>query len=132
MPMFDDPKKELRRLQAELLAEEEPADDLDDIGELLEGYEEEGYEDCFEEDYEEEYGQFQRPSEYRNFANGYGQAMTEALMAEEADADRVLYRDDYRKAKRKRRKGVRGLIVLAILEMAAIVLLVGWWLMWRR
>ena len=40
--MFDDPRKELQRMQQELLAaEEEEWDDLSDIQDLLDDYEEE-------------------------------------------------------------------------------------------
>ena len=51
MAIFDDPKKELQRLQQQLLADEE--ENLDD---LVEEYEED-YEEFFEEDYEDEYEQ---------------------------------------------------------------------------
>ena len=64
MAIFDDPKKELQRLQQQLLAEDE-----EELDELMEEYGEEDYEDFFEEDYEEEYEQ----EDYlRNFTGGYG------------------------------------------------------------
>jgi len=64
MPVFDDPRKELQRLQQELLAEEE-----EDLEDLMEEYAEEDYESFFQEDYEDEYTQ--EPF-YRNFSNRYG------------------------------------------------------------
>ena len=62
MAIFDDPKKELQRLQQRLLAEE--AEEMED---LMDEYNEEDYEDFFEEEYEEEYEQ----EDYlRNFTSG--------------------------------------------------------------
>ena len=84
--MFDDPKKELQRLQDELLAEE----DLE-IGEYEEDLTED-YEDFFGEDFAGE--DAQEPA-YRNYANGYGEYEEEE---EYLDDDAVFYREDYRQA----------------------------------
>ena len=52
MPMFDNPNKELQRLQAQLLSEEE-----EELDELMDAYNQEDYQELFEEDYEEECSQ---------------------------------------------------------------------------
>ena len=55
MPVFDNPRRELQRLQEELLAQEEELEALEDLEE----------EDFFEGEYEE-------PPLIRNYANRYG------------------------------------------------------------
>ena len=42
----------------------------------------------------------------------------------------VLYRRDYRKAKRKKRRKKMALLILAILELAAIAALILWFTSW--
>ena len=123
MALFDDPKKELERLANQLRQEEEEAR-LDD---LLEEYLEE----------EEEYEEYEEPSEepqYRNFANDYGRAMTEALWEEEQDSDRVIYRDDYeesrRKKKKKKKMGFGEALLLILLDIALVAFLYWGWVNW--
>ena len=118
MPMFDDPKKELRRLENELLAEEETDwldDDLSDLDDLLKDYEEEQ-----EEEVQEEYDRVDSLKD-----------MSDILLEEEADSDRTFYREDYKNA-RKKKKGIAGLVVVACLETAAIVGLLAWWYLCLR
>ena len=114
MAVFDDPNRELDRLQRQLLAEEE--ENLEDI---LEEYGEEDYDTLFEEDYEEE----TREPLYRNHANGYGADIRnfangyrgEALIDEEDD--RHFDYDDY--VRGKKRSGVgRFLLILLLLGIA--------------
>lgn len=124
MPMFDDPNRELNRLQRQLLEEEE-------LDELMEEYGEEDYESLFQEDYEEE----TREPFYRNYSNGYGADIRnfangyrgEALMDEEEDS--VYYKEDYLRDKRKRRRPLKALLVLGILGLlaAAAGRVVGLW-----
>lgn len=145
--MFDDPKKELKRLQAELLAAEEEEyveDDLSDIEDLLEEYtsEDDGIDAMFEGNYEDEYDQpLYRNyangygSQVRNYANGYGRgaARHEPEEPEFDDEDSVLYKDDYlvsRKKKPKKEKGTRGLVFLACLETLGIVAILIRWILW--
>lgn len=85
MAMFDDPGKNLRQMQEELLSEEF---------------------DEFEDEYE--------PPDY-------GRTVYEE---EEYDADAAIYVEEPKK------KGIGGLLLLAILEVAAILAIVGWWLQW--
>ena len=108
--MFDDPKEELRRLAERLLEEEEPespGDWLEDAHRLL-------GDDPYEE--EEEEPDWQEPA-VRNFANGYGWG-------------RPVYSDvpeEY--SDEPREKGVRGLVILACLELLGIGALVAYWLL---
>ena len=132
--MFDDPKKELRRLEEELLAAEEESWltdddlDLDDIQALLDGdQEDEDYSDLFEE--------VEEMPRYRNYSNNYGRRSAAMRFDDEEelddpDEDEVLYKEDYKKAKKAKKKENRGLIFLAILETAAILAISAWWVLW--
>ena len=129
MALFDDPKKELERLANQLRREEEEAQ----LEELVEEYlEEADIEDCFEEEYEEEYEAY--APQYKNFANDYGRAMTEALWEEEKDSDRVIYRDDYeesrRKKKKKKKMGIGEALLLILVDIALIGFLYWGWQNW--
>lgn len=126
MPMFDDPRKELNRLQAELLAQEEEEypeenrvsgdfdEELDDILALI-------------REEKEEYPR-QEPI-YRNYANNYGRRMPDVPTDEDGEEDHALYADEYepRKKKKKKEKGIRGLVFLAILETLGILAIAAWW-----
>ena len=127
MALFDDPKKELERLADQLRREEEEAQ----LDELVEEYLEE------EEDYEEydEYEEYEQEEPvYRNFANDYGRAMTEALWEEEQDSDRVIYRDDYRETRKKKKKKKKmsfgEAIFLILLDVALVAFLYWGWQNW--
>ena len=127
MALFDDPKKELRRLEEQLLAEEEAYQE-ETLEELLEEYTEDSeLEDLFEESYEPEPEAY--APQYKNFANDYGRAMTEALWEEEQDADRVVYSDEYEAPKKKKKKGIGEVIFLILLDIVLIGIL--WW-GWQR
>ena len=140
----------LWRLEQELIAaeEEELEEEESDLEKYLEEEisEEEDYEDCFESEYEEEYDQ--EPF-YRNHANGYGETVKNYAnrygrgsprrfddddFFDEGDFEDgdVLYRKDYKKAKRKKRRQNFGLLVLAILELAGIAAIILWWLSWTQ
>ena len=140
--------EELWRLQQELLAvEEEDTCEEDDLDlDALEEYlsDEEDYEEFFDSDYEEEYDQ--EPF-YRNHANNYGETIknhanrygrgSQKQFDDDVDFDDsefedgdVLYQYDYKKAKKKKRKQKVGLLILAILEIAAIGAILWWWASW--
>ena len=131
MPMFDDPKKHLRRMQEELLAaeEEEEYDDLSDIDALLEEYLEEA-----------DYGEYSEEAEedlpaFRNYSNNYGRAHTARFVDTEdyddLDEDAMLSREDYRAGKKKARKeSNRGLLIIICIELIAIACVLGWWASW--
>ena len=72
--MFDDPRKELRRLEEQLLAEEDPGPDVPEDALWLDDELEEARRLLGDEmpDDEEEEDEDPEPMVYRNFANGYG------------------------------------------------------------
>lgn len=126
--MFDDPRKELQRMQQELLAaEEEEWDDLSDIQDLLDDYEEEDSIEALLA----EFGTEETP--VRNYANSYGGRSARPVFDyqetdDELDDDAVLYREDARKKKgKKKEKGVGGLVFLAVLETIGILAIAAWW-----
>ena len=120
--MFDDPKKELRRLQEELLAEEaqeeeqwyeedlyDPEEDMDDdladIRALLE-----------DDTADDEELSHRNSGRSRTFSNGYRDYSQELL--EEEDPSAFFAEDSGGYHKKPREKGIRGLVILA------------WWLIW--
>ena len=143
--MFDDPRKELWRLQEQLLAEEEAAEeeyeeeyeedsddlDLDAIDELLseEADEEEEEQELFYRNHANGYG-----SQVRNYANRYGRGSPKEFDyledEDELSDEEYLFRDDYRKAKRKKKN--IGWVIIALLEVIAIGAIGLWWLSWMR
>ena len=139
MAIFDDPKKELQRLQQQLLAEEE-----EELEELMEEYSEEDYEEFFEEDYEQEYDQ----EDYlRSFSGGYRQPRSkreasifheieDAFDYEEDDEDEPFAvfvsekRGLFGKRKvidPKKKRDNRGFKILILLEIIAILCVAIWW-----
>ena len=98
--MFKDTQKELQRLEAELMAQEdqEQADDLLDD------------EDDFGED---------MPENYRNFSNRY-----KAYNADRTDWDPG---DMAQELDRKRRPGIWVLCAIILGLIAGIFLLLAWW-----
>ena len=134
MAIFDDPKKELQRLQQQLLDEEEE--------ELVEEYEED-YEDFFGEEYEDEYDQ----EDYlRNFTSGSGQSRDKrerSIFDEIEDAFDEVEEDDeepyavYVEEKRNifgKRKVItekkddnRKLKIMILLEIIALLCVAIWW-----
>ena len=115
MPMFDDPREELKRLEEQLLAEEE-YDELEGIEELLDDYEEEDFSSCFQEEQEDD-------KAYRRPEGDYTHTMSEILLEEE---------EDDQPAPQKKKKGIAGLAILCVLEAAAIVGLLAWWYLCLR
>ena len=132
--MFHRREDRLRRLNEELLAEEEDCEEYEDeeldLEELEEILDDADLEDCFEEEEEED------ESLYRNFNTRYrrGSQKTfdEDMEYGDFDEDEVLYRSDYKKAKRKARRKNFGLTLLLILELMAILAVALWWLSWIR
>ena len=116
MAMFDDPKKELRRLEEQLRAEEDFDDELAGIESLLKDYEEEDFSGCFQEAEEEDVA-YRRP-------DAYTRNMSETLLEEEEEIDAPK--------KPKKEKGIVGLAIVCFLEAAAIVGLLAWWYLCLR
>ena len=154
--MFDDPSRELRRLEEELLAEEEEEEEFeqseeDEYGEYDEFFDEEdlnnalygsdqGWVDNLDELLSEE-------PEVRNHANGYGTRMQEpqkkvsqASKKKEKKAKKapVYEEEEYEQLDENaavfdedyKDKGIGGLVFLAILEIIGILAVVLWWIQW--
>ena len=129
MAMFDDPNKELNRLQDELLAAEKE-DDLAGLDDLLKDYEPTDMDDFFQEKPKQEKPKAEvvvkRPAAEKEAA----EEMSEMLLDEEED-----FEDDEEETqteKPKKEKGVGGLIALCVAETVAIVGLLAWWLLCLR
>ena len=129
--MFRRSEKELLALERELLAVE------------AEEYDEEECEDeVYDEEYDEEYDDedcFDSDDEEENFcrshASRYGRGSPKKFDDDDFfdqgfDDGDVLFRKDYKKAKRKKRRRTFGLLLLAILELAAIGALLLWFMSW--
>ena len=112
--MFDNPKKELRELEDQLLA----AEMNHKIAELNKEEFEELYDGILEE-FGPALEQNGSPSDppIRNFANGYGKGAPAAA----APAHQPV------EAPPVRRKGVRGLLIAICLELLAIAGLTAYW-----
>ena len=140
MPMFDDPKKELRRLQQELLAEEENETEYP------------GEEDWLEQEIAEAkaLSGYEEPEQVRNFANGYGARQEMPQFQRPAQPQQRTYmsgystyreaRPDYRAHDRgfrdqviqedfEEEKGLGGLVALACLLTAGIVAVAVYWVL---
>ena len=137
--MFHNRDKRLQDLNDELLAEE------DWLEEEEAEYEEEFDEDLLTEEYDfEEDAQvdfceedeLEEPPVYRNHANRYGRGSPKVFDFDEYEEEEdlededFLYRDDYKKAKKKQKRGNLGLKILAILELIAIAAIAIWWMSW--
>ena len=117
MPMFDDPKKELNRLQRELLEEEE-------------AYEEEyrSEEDWLDDEIAEAKAMLgmdeeeEEPEIYRNYANGYGRQQPRP-------APRQEYVDvaDEEEEELPPLDDTRGQRILTFLLVAGILAVAGYW-----
>ena len=107
--LFDDPKKELKLLEQQLLAAEmaPPEEDID-------GFSDEIYEEFSDEfSFEEE-----------NELPLYGRAAGFDAEVEEEE----YYMDESRYAAPPKKKGFRGLVIFALLQAIVIIALVTWWL----
>ena len=116
--------EDLWQLQQELIAVEE--DEEDEI------YDEEDYEEDWEDDEEEETEEFGLTDYVNSYKRGKPKKFTDKTFFERDiyDDDDVLYRKDYKKAKRKKRRKALGLMILAILELVAIGAAILWFMSW--
>ena len=129
--MFDNPKKELERLEEQLLAAEaeEPEEDFESLYDDI--YEEFGTEEPYEMDDElmQMLGCTDVP--IRNYSNNYGEADRDfARRSAGFDApEEDYYMDSDRYvAAPKKKKGIRGLMIFACIEAILIIALAAWWL----
>ena len=102
--MFDNPKKELERLEQQLLAAE-AADTEED----------------FEELYEEEYEVFDAEDDELMELLGRSAGF-------DSQSDELYDMEENRYAAPPKKKGIRGLLMIACLEAIAIIALAVWWL----
>lgn len=121
--MFRDTSEELARLEAELLAEEEPEEELPEEEEPAEPWQ---YEDtraaCEPEvfqNYSNDYGKG-----LRNYASGY-----RAYNADDCDEDLEAYSEEVRRGKKKAPGCLTLAICLLILALAVAAIL---WFAWER
>ena len=117
--MFDDPKKELKSLEQELLAAEEVPE-----GAMLDEAE-------FEALYNEilvEFGPQNDEPVVRNFANGYGKNTPQPEQYEQV-CEPVIPQEA---PPQKKRKGNRGLVLTLIAEVVAIGAIVAFWALSMR
>ena len=118
--MFDDPKKELRELEDQLLAAEENKEES--------GLDDAEFERLYDEILEEfgpkksapETPRVSEEAPIRNFANGYGVVRSQPIGT---DGDELLPDDEPVPTE----KGSKGLVFLAILESLAIAGLAVYW-----
>ena len=122
MSFFDNPGRSLRQMEDELLEDEDQA-----------AWEE------WEEDQEEAGGDSgddfpiltRRGSPPVNYAVDF-----DRTVYDDEASDNAYYAEDYRadrKAARKnRKKGVGGLILLALAELAGIAGVIWWWIQWLK
>ena len=102
--MFDNPKKELERLEQQLLA----AEAADEEGDL---------EDLYEEEYDDFGAEDEELMELLGRSAGF-----------DADIQEDYTMDEDRYVAPNKKKGIRGLLVIACLEAIAIIALAAWWL----
>ena len=120
--MFDDPKKDLKWLEQQLLAVEAPQEDDIDLEELL------ADEELFEEDPMEtelrEARMLLGDITERNWVGEF------AYPEEEEEVHVPAPRESRKEKKKKKEKGIGGLVFLACLETLGIVAVLLWWVLW--
>ena len=135
MPMFDNPKKELQRLQEQLLSEEE--DTLDD---LVDEYGEDEIDVLFEDDYEDEYQQehYRRNYNSGNRRNTIFDEIEDAFDDPDEEEPFALFVEEKRGllGRKKRvpvqnKKQNRGLKILLLLEIIAVLCVLIWWVVMK-
>ena len=126
---------ELWKLQQELIAAEEEDEEYE---EEYEEYDEEEYDGEYDEAYEEEPDEDAEeeepvcPERLSRYRRGNPKKFTDRGFFDEdefADED-VLYRKDYKKAKRRKRRQRFGMILLAVAELFVIGALILWFMSW--
>ena len=123
--MFDNPEKELERLEEELLAAEDKDDDFERF--YAEIYGEFGAAPAAEEAPQEQIDQPRQ--EGRNYANGYGTRPEKPVTRREETAEDYEDTDSRSVPVRKKKKGNGGLVLLACLECLGIIGVVLWWVL---
>ena len=117
MAMFDDPNKELNRLQNELLSDDFEKE-LAGLDDLLKDYEPTDMDDFFMEKPKAD-EDFKRPNAKKDLT----EAMSEMLLDEELEIE---------EPKSKKEKGIGGLVAICVAETLAILGLLAWWFLCLR
>ena len=143
--MRDDPRRNLKWLERELLAEEEVFRNFSSLPEM-DPEEEEDLLDLVDMYLEEDQEEEEEPP-VRNFANNYGRE-PKSLQAERAYAAAhfdeqaavpVKTKKELRREAKQRKKeekkasvnrNLKDLVFLAVLECIGILAIIGWWLQW--
>jgi len=133
--------EELWRLQQELLAAEEEDCEEEYEDEYEDEYE---YEDdsCGDEpdletlleELDEEDAEYSYHDSVSRYRRGSQKRFDSRELFEEDDfpEGEVVYKKDYRKARRKKRRQNFALLILAILEIVCIAAIIAWWIAWTR
>ena len=123
-------EEELWNLQRELIAAEEE----DEYEEYDDDPEEEDWEEYDEEedDDSEEEEEAVSPARLTRYRRGNPKKFKDKDLFDDDGFDDgdVLYRRDYKKAKRKKRRKAFGMILLAILELIVLGALILWFMSW--
>lgn len=120
--MYRDTEEQLRRLQEQLLEEEEPAEEE---AQLLD---EDTADDWLED------SRIKDARVYQNFSNGYGKQLRnyasgyKAYNSDVTDTDLERYSEEVRQPKKP---GCLGYLAAAMLILAAAVVALLWWY-WKR
>ena len=111
--MFDNPKKELERLEQQLLAAEmdEPMEETEEV---------------FDDLYDEINDEFSEEAFYGEDEDSYDDLYGRAA-GFDADEE-AYYMDEDRYAAPPKQKGFRGLVIFALAQAILIIALVTWWL----
>jgi hypothetical protein len=126
--MFDDPQKELKRLEEQLLAEEDSDwldNELEAMHRLLgdEPKKADMDETRVYRNFANGYGE-----QIRNFANGYGEGQPSGRVDDEqTDSELDTYSDQVPEPEKK--KSAAGLVILACLETLGILAIIAYWLL---
>ncbi len=116
--MFRDKDEELKRLQEQLLEEEQPEED----------FREELPDEVFFEDFPEESEPGEDPDVYRNFSNAYGKNLRNFASGYKAyNADKVdVDLDEFSREVQNERTDTPWLLIVILALMAAVVAAIVW------
>ncbi len=130
--MFKRYEDELQWLQEELIAAEE--DEYEEIceeyGEDEEFPGEESWEEEACEDEEDDMDDAVRMVSHRYGRGSPKRFEDQDFFEDDVEEDEILYKKDYKKAKRKKARQNFGLVILAILEILGIAAVLLWWASW--
>ena len=129
MAMFDDPNKELNRLQNELLSGDFD-DDLAGLDDLLKDYEPTDMDEFFQEKPKHKAEvEVKRPAARKDLADEMSEMLLDEDEDEFADDDEE---EQIKEPKPQKEKGVGGLIAICVAETVAIIGLLAWWFLCLR